>query len=359
MVKMHGNQRGKVAVNKVVFEITPWDTLLFRDGLPMNKESSNYIESKAMPFPSVFYGALCTALMERGKLGNVKKKIEDINKERKSLIKNMKQADKVNTLTEIGRLRDELSAEMAQSLNIKGIYLKQNQELYMPAPLDLFVTAEGKVYQGEYKNDEGILEIPMVNKKLGSVQGKYIKVDDYVKYYRDESYSNVDIYSESKFWNRYQKVGIELDQKRVEEGHLYFSNMLETLEGTSFVIEAEMSEEVEPNFETNIFLGGERKMAHLNIYNDKYKDLERLQEDMNSNELYKYVKVIFVTPYMLSNRDGEKKVDTIVNQVVGKLEYVAGYDMALGKQKPMRQALPAGSILVLDSFRRRNFCKFA
>ena len=61
-------------MERIIVEISPWDTLLFRDGIPMEKGSSNYIESRAMPFPSVLYGALCSGLMENGYLDEVKKR---------------------------------------------------------------------------------------------------------------------------------------------------------------------------------------------------------------------------------------------------------------------------------------------
>lgn len=347
----------------MIFEITPWDTLLFRNGVPMNKESSNYIESRAMPFPSVFYGSLCTALMEKGYLKKVKEKIEEVNKkinEIKDCKENQNRQMVLNE--ELLNLRQELSRLMERSMMIKGIYLKKNSDVYMPAPLDLFETSTGKVYCGEYNNDKGIIEIPVVNQKLSTVQGKYIKVQQYISYYLKHQYSSIKIYGESHFWNRYQKAGIELEGKKVKEGHLYFVNLLETLEGTSFVIEVEINEAIDElineGVQWNIFLGGERRMAHLSLYEGDNSYFEILRKNEYGNEMFQHLKVIFTTPYLINKQENEIEMSScrIVNKIVGKLEDVAGFDMALNRQKTMNQAIPAGSVFVLETNSDFNDC---
>ena len=240
---------------------------------------------------------------------------------------------------------------------IKGIYLKKNRDVYMPAPLDLFETPKGKVYCGEYNNDKGIFEIPVIDQKLSTVQGKYIKVQQYISYYLKHQYSSIKIYGESHFWNRYQKAGVELEGKKVKEGYLYFVNLLETLEGTSFIVEVEINEAIDElinkGVQWNIFLGGERKMAHLSLYEGDNTYFEILRKNKYGDEMIQTLKVIFMSPYLINKQGNEIEMNSsdyrIVNKVIGKLEDVAGFDMALNKQKPMRQAIPAGSILVLES----------
>ena len=44
----------------ITLKIEPWDTVMFRDGTLLDKKTSNYVESRFFPYPSVFYGAICT-----------------------------------------------------------------------------------------------------------------------------------------------------------------------------------------------------------------------------------------------------------------------------------------------------------
>lgn len=323
-------------MERIIVEISPWDTLLFRDGIPMEKGSSNYIESRAMPFPSVLYGALCSGLMENGYLDEVKKYLKYHAKEEVE--------------------KEELDKALSQNLRIKGIYLKKEDDLFIPAPLDLFETSEGEVYQGQYNTVNHLIEVPKVNdEKLQSVQGKYIKLEDYLTKYKKGRYRKIKLYDEGAFWKRYQKVGLQLLKKKNEDKHLYFINMLEVLPETSFVIDAQVKEHMEA-LSTNITLGGERRMAHLEIRNELAEEIDLLY-DM-PNEYTECIKLILTTSYKLENIGAFREImneivgtlnaEQALFQAVGKLEHIAGYDMALRTNKNMSIAIPAGSCFVLQ-----------
>ena len=93
-------------MSEMYFKVTPRDTLLFRDGLPMSKATSNYIESLTLPHPSVFYGMLTTALMEEGYLKKVAELVRDISQKK----------------NKGGSLDDEQKS----ALSIHGTYLMKN-----------------------------------------------------------------------------------------------------------------------------------------------------------------------------------------------------------------------------------------
>ncbi len=93
------------------YEITPNDTLFFRDGKPFTMGSETWADSIFPPYPSTVYGAIRSWLIfEKGGLRDFKE----------------------------GKFKGELGTEKEKgSLFIKGPFLKKNDEVFLPCPLDL------------------------------------------------------------------------------------------------------------------------------------------------------------------------------------------------------------------------------
>lgn len=62
------------------FKIKPSDTLFFQSGHVFEKQVNNYLDSLNIPYPSVFYGAITSAMLRQGKsINNILENIKNRN----------------------------------------------------------------------------------------------------------------------------------------------------------------------------------------------------------------------------------------------------------------------------------------
>ena len=322
-------------------QIKPMDTLLFRDATIFDKGMSNIIESRRMPYPSVLYGAICTALMERGNLKELR-----------------------NILIDKEPSKKELENKLQQSLKLKEVYMVKKNELYIPAPMDLFVDKLGKPYKGDFR--DGVLYLAKLceeNKKLKSVQGKYINFYDFLEEYPRKEGARFSIYEENFFWSEYQKIGLEIDPKtyKNKERYLYHVNMLEGNDNDiSYLVNISLPGEVEKikDWKTPIFLGGMARVAFLQQKTEDDPNVKLIKEYKELKNETDIVKLIFTQPVIFNQNSNEivkkelpysnRKI-TVIGRAVGKPEYIGGFDMALKKEKEIQEGIPAGSVFLLKS----------
>lgn len=201
-------------------------------GLYWIKKQSNYVESRFFPYPSVFYGAICTSLMENGYLNEVHKTLIERN----------------TTL-----LEDVLK----ENLKIRQIYLEMENEIYLPAPRDLIVNEDGDIRESNFQ--KGLLYTnPQLQEKVKPASGKYISLYEFMTCYDISEKEEIYLKNQQEFAGEYQKTGIELeDNKKIaKKEHLYFTTMKDyTYKNTCFLIEAEIHDEISKGFRANILLG--------------------------------------------------------------------------------------------------------
>lgn len=310
------------------FKIKPSDTLFFRDGYTFKKKVNNHLESLDTPYPSVFYGAIFSALLRQGKFSNIINDIKDRNK------------DIINNKSE-------------ENFRIESIYIydEMENEVYMKAPLDLFEN-DFNVTLGKY--EDGYLYNPYhENYKYERADNKYISLSDLIQYYSKSDVKNITLYSREYFFRTYKKIGIEIDRnnRTAKDEHLYRLNMVEfTDKRFSYLVRCKINKnegDIQPDV---LKLGGESKLASFTYTDKSIGIIESLDKFYEEKKIYNdKLKIIFTTPMNEKNYQYIKENFKIKYTITGKPEYIGGFDMAKGEQKPMKKAVPSGSILVIEN----------
>lgn len=322
-------------------KITPEGVVLFRDETSMEKGETNWIVSKYMPYPSVFWGTICTALLREGKLGDIKKLIDEKKPDQHSIMeKNLK-------------------------LEFVGIYDEKEREAYIPAPLDLYVSNKNIVFCGKYQ--KGKYQLPTKgegHETFIQAEGKYISLWHFYDYYSEKKYSNISLKGEEEIWEHETRVGIELDKetRMVKESHLYQMQTLRFKKDTlSYVIGYHSENRCQNGLVT---LGGERKMAYFtNMEKDKFFDASWDERECKGNR----VRMVVITPITLNGPKENNSFQNIfeeteievIHMVVGSLETMSGFDMLKGEEKKKKEVIPAGSVFILESnaFKGKSYNK--
>lgn len=328
-------------------EIKPKDTFLFRDTMSMKKGTTNFIESMAMPYPSVLYGMLTTALMREGYLADLKAKLRHTDRGQRS-------GQRAQTAGEAQRWREQF---LEQNLQLKCMFLEYDEEFYIPAPLDLFVDGQNRTYQGNYK--DGLLYAPKcTGKKLEHVDGMFIRFSEFLYRYMKNDIKGISLREESHFWGHYSKAGIEIDNntRSAKEDMLYFARMGEAREKTAYYVQAELKKEkfAMDDWKANVLLGGRNRTAYLKQLSTGDFRLKMLEKYKTITSESRLLKMIFTTPFILKDADDLDQIFEhngihVETRVTGKPLVLGGFDMASGKRKELQTALPAGSIYLLSS----------
>jgi CRISPR-associated protein Cmr3 len=298
--------------------ITPCDTLFFRNGSPFGMGDETWAESSLLPNPSVLWGALFTHLLHSG----------------------------------------ILSLSETKSLAIKDIYLANVSgndvtKAFIPAPADLFErTSSGMPVSDNVVSIEawGVLSslpaaltaLVMVdeNENADAPDDKWIHYNHLFQHYptRDDKTvweSKVNIAMPSP------KIGFERNDalRNVEEGRLYRIEMSEM--NKNFVIIVEFDAPTGLPDQGLLRLGGEGKMASYNTVQFG----KATQVNAPSGKFKMYVQ----TPAFFESGDGTTELGSISGihlsaACIGKPQQVGGFDMVLSTPKPMRKAIPPGSV---------------
>ncbi|SHH53840.1 type III-B CRISPR module-associated Cmr3 family protein [Tepidibacter thalassicus] len=335
--------------------LKPYDSLFFRDGKPFEKGISRWLSGMNTPYPSTIYGAIFSHIIRRNpKISN---EIDEIRQKIEKLRQNK------YVIEELNRLSKDVELKLMGYLRIKNIYLydKRRNDVYIPAPLDIFVDEEGEIKYGEFIkekyccNNEVELEYLMKNiKDYNRADNYYINILDFLRYYTKGKRGNGLLISENNIFEKFYKVGIELNKYGTsKEGNLYRIDTSEFIDkGFRFLIEYEIDKDIELTSGC-IKLGGEGKLAKLEIINGKIYSIEKLNEYYeNINLENNYVKLVLTTESIFEETAFFPKIEDINAKVVGivndKPIYIAGYDMLRKRPKPMMKANKKGCVYILE-----------
>ncbi|SHJ74306.1 CRISPR-associated protein Cmr3 [Caminicella sporogenes DSM 14501] len=326
-----------------VLKIKPNDNLFFGNGKRFDKGESIWLESRLMPYPSVFYGAICSLMLQLNKTCS-----------------NRYINNKNNT-----------EDDPRKYLTIRKIYIydEKNKDVYMKAPLDLFV----------YKNkcSYGIFRKIESNVCTSSKDMSYFLFNDKKDFKRaDEFYikrssfyngyfygKEVDFYEAHRFITQAYKVGIQREKGMTKDEHLYRIDLTQFNDTKwSYLVEYEIKDEWWNESDYTgldrgyLKLGGENKSCKYWDVTDE-QILKQYKDENDYKNKSKLVKLYISSPfiskyggYQIIFKDSDKGNKAIKVLGISNKEplFIGGYDMRTG-HKPMYKAIPEGSIYLLES----------
>ncbi|NFG61322.1 type III-B CRISPR module-associated protein Cmr3 [Clostridium sp. CMCC3677] len=324
-------------------EITPLDTLFFKDAKAFNMEDETWADSFFPPYPSVLYGALRTVYF----------------------------ANHVDELDKATTKQDPTRNLVIKNISYK-IYENRNSFLgyYYPCPFSLVQLKNRNVNQKNRENRRKIYSVT----GLKNTNKKFVSSSNLEYFFMNnlevENISNGIIeksdlemflqgYTEELKIRKLEdlilsenKIGIRINNNTnsVKNECLYRMNMLR-MDKVKICIEFEGLNIPSTGF---IKLGGESKSC-------SYKEIQ------NNEELYEYslkgqkFKLYLATPAIFKNGwipswidknslEGEYKGINVklLSVCMGKTQYVGGYDIKNGCPKKMMKAVPAGSVYCFE-----------
>ncbi|MDQ7032454.1 MAG: type III-B CRISPR module-associated protein Cmr3 [Desulfonauticus sp.] len=315
----------------MVIEITPMDTLFFRDSKPFYMGEETWSDSMSLPYPSVIYGALRSVYFANNS-GEIKK---------------------ANT-----------AYDPTINLNIKSICFKIGNSIYFPLPLDCIKykdSNEKKIHTTLklLKKEYFFSDIPLDyivgldnDKKIENILNGLIRQSNLKKYLNSHLLDPFVVKKLSDVIESEPKIGITRSRKTLssDESKLYRVDMKRFKENFSIVVDFEGLNL--PN--TGLLkLGGEGKGALYSVNKDVVPNIDF--PNFNNNETY--FKLVLTTPAIFKKGwipawiDEETLIGNInslklklLSVVMGKPIYISGFDIKNRRPKPMFKAVPHGSV---------------
>ncbi|SHF38204.1 CRISPR-associated protein Cmr3 [Thermoanaerobacter uzonensis DSM 18761] len=321
----------------MLIKLKPFDTLFFRNSRPFTKGEDTWTDFVFPPYPSTVYGAIRSYLIF--KMGSLRDFIE-------------------------GKFRDILGVpgEPAK-FTIKGPFLMKEDKLVFKMPYDLvkLKDEDGKVFLLDFTEKPSLLvsdfpfDYGLLWKREENIDDaagwmEELNFEDYLKGEKQE----FGVEKDEIFYKIEDKVGISINKAKgtSEEGHLYRFSMVRLMEDTGMVIKIEGIEEFDD--EGVLQLGGERKaVAFEKMVKNSFEDLENLALTLETDifKIYLATPAIFKKGWLPDWID-EKTLEgefkgirvKLLTCAIGKYITIGGWDMAEGESKPLKKAVPAGSV---------------
>ncbi|WP_252244420.1 MULTISPECIES: type III-B CRISPR module-associated protein Cmr3 [unclassified Clostridium] len=318
-------------------EITPLDTLFFKDAKAFNMEDETWADSFFPPYPSVLYGALRTVYFAN----------------------HVDELDKATT-----------KQDPTRNLVIKNISYNINGDIYYPLPKSI-VKLKGSKEQFiklTPKKNKFVSSQLLINSFCRSnlhsenIENGCIMKSSLANFLKcnikekDGILKNLTISTFDKYIKIENKIGIAIDKNKnsIKKENLYRINMLR-LEDMKINIEFEGIDIPSEGF---IKIGGEGKSLY-------YEEIEETlscnpnKEETNKVLLYLSTPSIFKNGWLPSwidketlkgkyEKDGIKVKLQLITACLGKVQYVGGYDIKNKSPKPMGKAVPAGSVYYFE-----------
>ncbi|MDR2080640.1 MAG: hypothetical protein LBP54_01980 [Campylobacteraceae bacterium] len=269
------------------YELTPFDTLFFRGGIPL--ETGLPVSDVLFPPPpSVIAGAVWTA----GK--------QDFSKD--------------------------------PSVKIGAILLKKCDKYYAQAPYSWFVSkgeaGDGKIFKSRELNDTNSVcsvnaPIPWIEEnEVENIGSRWINIELFAK---DDKYKKED------FFNNEDRAGIAINYKRksAEEGKLFMARHIRLCQGVTIAIA--IDNEYGLGDKGVMRLGGEGRMCSY----EKIKTPPKLPNANNGRHF------LALAPILCS----EERKDELLSKVfAAKTFVVSGWNMRLNDHKASQTWFCAGSV---------------
>lgn len=345
--------------------IEPNDVLFFRDGRPFDAGGDHIARLQFPPNPVTFYGAVRAALI--GQLGSFQEfRNESANPQLKEV---------VGYVVKKGPSGEQTTEAIAGSLRISDFGIVtwrdgQGSRLF-PVPLDIalhkesgmyFILNPEKVDSKKRKmnlphSDLCVLTSPDATDKILETPSGFLTQDGLNVYLSNEQLTSKHFVAVSKVFEREYRVGIERSTKTMtaEEGQLYSIEFARLAANVGFCVEVTGMNGVEETFKQHklLRLGGESRSA-------RYQEASwnSLTVPPVTNGRFKLIlltSAIFTTGWLPDGIDAASLKGTIagcsvtlIAAAVGRPVGIGGWDIVGKKSKPMRRAVPAGSVYYLE-----------
>ncbi len=308
-------------------KIDAFDTLYFRDGKPFTMGAETWGSGIFPPYPSMLYGALRSAYFSHNTQA-------------------FKDANTANDPT--------------KNLKITGFHLMNNNEIYFPAPFDCVKEKDAndkKLFILKPKECSIISNCPA--KRLLRIDGKR-KVENIPDAWLDESSfqsylmcdeSNIAFKDIDSLMTSEAKIGIgRSNATHTAEDSMLYRVAMKRMKETSLIIEFEGINLPEASL---MKLGGEGRPVNY----ESIKDIQIKAPEINGNVFKLYLS----TPAMFKNGWLPERIDEttfegeydglrlkLITASIGRVVHIGGFDMKAKEPKPMKRAVPAGSVFYFE-----------
>lgn len=356
--------------------LEPLDVLLFRDSRPFTGGESHRARSLFPPSPLSFQGAIRTLIIanELAKSGYDFNDFRDYLLGRTFLGENFPRKEELE-----GILRKVGDAEGFGELRILGPFIarrnKAGYETFFPLPLDIYLRADGEGGESQpvvlsplhqkweekpgYDRSWPSSLLPLWSEwKVEEALGYWITGNGFKEYLLGESGDYRWLCR--GLYLREPRLGIKLRPTRtVEQGMLYMADFIRLEKGVGFFLEVKAGSEelLEPLRGAGVMaLGGEgRAVWREEVSTDPLFGLKALKRDLIAG-IRDLFKVVLISPAIfhqgwkpdflgegLVGEVGGVRVE-LMAAAVGKPIGIGGWDLAFGRPKALRWAVPPGSV---------------
>ncbi len=341
------------------FQLVPHDVLFFRDGKPSTRGADHYLRSLFPPYPSTLYGAVRTRRLLDGGLD-----LSRLNKETWS--------------QQINGLQSELGPWGGfGKLEMRGPWLVRNGEPLVPAPADLGVVLA--------KDSEDSSDVPRVERTVrfrrvktedrrwshpldllgsqedgdaepGSAAGDWFLTSKGLQAWRQGGVPEpADFLHWKTLWKDEPRTGVGLQggQRTHAEGLLYTFGFIRLERGMALGFEARETDLTKGGI---VRLGGEGRTAALE---------NGARFPGGGAEQAARFSLCFLTPALSRtggyppgfspDKDGKVRGELrgrpcqLVAAALPRFTFVGGWDLAKGEPKPLRRAIPPGSVFLFET----------
>ncbi|MDI6738923.1 MAG: type III-B CRISPR module-associated protein Cmr3 [Candidatus Edwardsbacteria bacterium] len=325
-----------------MIRIKPFDTLFFRDGRPFTGGEETWAYNLFPPLPSTVYGALRTAYIAgHGGLAAFKR----------------------------GEMSSAIgTAESPGAFALKGVYIARNNDLLLPAPLDTVIhKTDGnerlRTLRLEPAGGTATDNLPLSHRlavpgleNVSVPDGIYIDEITCTDYLLGRA-GPFSFTRQDELVLRENKIGIARSRQThaAAEGMLYQAGMVRLNKDIALAADCHGLEDYPAH--GMMRLGGEAKAASFETAADLHLpsipagNMAELMKSDDTFKLYLATPAIFTQGWLPEGIDEKTRLwDTggmtlrLLTAAIGSPINVGGWDLDKRRPKPMRRAVPAGSV---------------
>lgn len=339
--------------------IQPNDVLFFRDGRPFDAGGDHVAKLSFPPSSLTFYGAIRAALIAQSGHNFADFKSGRITNELKETVGYIDGAK----IAQLGNLR-------ITDFGLANVETNPVTRLF-PVPLDV---AEGKdsgnyyILNPEKIRSDGALNFPHKDlhilsantQELLETPSSFLTSDGLNSYLSHQKLTESHFVQPRDVFLPEYRVGIEKNTftQTVETGQLYSIEFARFRQNTGFALELEGMNGNEAAFTQThsplLRLGGESRSAWYNV-NTEWQQLKTIPVTNGRFKLVLLTHTVFENGWWPDGIDQQTLTGSVagcpvklIAAAVGRAVGIGGWDIVSNRSKPMRRAVPAGSVYYFE-----------